>query len=180
MVISMFGVKLSSKQVCGGKITQCSQISRLCGHRFLSHILKFSPSWPKSSMLSFLSTQDPFPFKMYQFKSPKIQSLQRFQRDHLEILELMLTMKWCKLLVPPQLLILLGLILLFPLALLFYGYFYQVNLFMVAGASGCLLTFILGYNSLNDRLKDLEKEEREWVRDQEKKEEELEKIKIVR
>ena len=44
---------------------------------------------------------------------------------------------------------------------------------MVAGASGCLLTFILGYNSLNDRLKDLEKEEREWVRDQEKKEEEL-------
>ena len=38
----------------------------------------------------------------------------------------------------------------------------------------------VGYNSVNDRLKDLEKEEREWVRDQEKKEEELEKIKIVR
>ena len=42
---------------------------------------------------------------------------------------------------------------------------------MCAGASGCLLTFILGYNSLNDRLKDLEKEGRERAREEEKEQE---------
>ena len=82
MVISMFGVKSSSKQVCGGKVTQCSQ---LCGHRFLS--LSLPKSFPKSSkllkisILSYLSTQGPFPFKMYQFKKPRNFNLSKFFKD---------------------------------------------------------------------------------------------------
>ena len=80
----------ASKQVCGGNITQCSKVSRLCCQRFLSlmlsHFLKVCvkvSQMSKFSILSFLSIQDP---KMYQFKRPKLQSLQRFQGVHFLLL----------------------------------------------------------------------------------------------